>query len=236
MAKIYKPDNVPPRSLYEYERVVLEAMQLAEEAEFEDEEISPEQILAAARHEAERKVKEAYVEATRRGMEAGRAQYLKAVAESAGALRTAAEAMQKAREDFLTSLEPQVVRLAVAVARRILEREMQGDPDAIGRTVRKAITHLADRETMTLRLHPADLEGLRKEKVKLLDEFDGVREITLQADENVRPGGCIVETDLLTVDARIESQLEQIMSALERDASPEEPGSGNTAIGHPQDP
>lgn len=220
MAKVFKVWEPGPRSLSLYERMLLEEIVLIASAEGSDPVGTREAVLSEARREAARKVQEAYAEGIRRGIEAGKAQYVQAVAESAGALRSAAAVLQQAREDFLRSLEPQVVELAVAVAERIVQREVRIDPEFVQRTVRKALEHLLDRERVVVRLNPKDLDGLRAQKVMLLQEFDGIRELAVQADTAVEPGGCIVETSLLQVDARIEAQLEQILHALQESPEP----------------
>ena len=57
-----------------------------------------------------------------------------------------------------------------------------------------------------------------------LEDFEDVREIMVQADEAISPGGCIVESRLMQVDARIEAQLDTILELLHR--APEEPHEG----------
>jgi len=219
MPKLFKiASQETPRSLVVYERDTLEDINIEGP---EEEVITPEMILAEARDQAEQRVQEAYSEGLRRGVEAGRQQFEEAVAQAASALEASAEAMRGAREQFLVSLEPQVVELALEIARRILQREARTDRDLVTTTVRNALRHLADREQMLIRVNPADLEGLRAQKVRLLEDFEDVREIMVQADEAISPGGCIVESRLMQVDARIEAQLDTILEVLHQ--APEEP-------------
>ena len=222
MPKVFKiASQDTPRSLVMYERDTLEDVDLEGP---EEEVITPEMILAQARDQAEQKVREAHTEGMRRGVEAGRQQFEEAVAQAAAALEGSAEAMRGAREQFLASLEPQVVELALEIARRILQRDARTDRDLVTTTVRNALRHLADREQMLIRVNPADLEGLRAQKVRLLEDFEEVREIMVQADEAISPGGCIVESRLMQVDARIEAQLDTILEVLHQ--APEEPHEG----------
>jgi flagellar assembly protein FliH len=213
LSRVFKVFQSEPRSLAEYERVVLE--EIARDTENTPEAaLTHEMILAEARKEAARKVEEAFAEGVRRGTEKGRVQYLEAVAESAAALNAAADAIREAHERFLDGMEPHVVELAGAIARRVLQREAETDPGLILRTARKALEHLIERERVVIHVNPKDFDGLRAEKVKLLEEFDGMRQITVQPDEAIAPGGCVVETDLVHVDARIEAQFEAILDGL----------------------
>lgn len=201
-----------PRSLTVFERDALEDTSPAEEPE--EEVITPEMVLAEARAEAERKVREAYAEGLRRGREAGEKAFAEAVAESAEALRVAAGAMRTARDRFIDTLEPEVVELAFAIAQSIVQRECLFDRDLVRRTARRALETLADRESMVVRVNPTDLEAMRNEKIRILDEFEDVQQITVVADSAVAPGGCVAESSLMEADARIQSQLEAVLQLL----------------------
>jgi len=224
MSKVFRVYESKPRSLFPYERIQLEEISVdAMEAEGYDPAVIRERVLAEARHEAERKVQEAYAEGVRRGMEAGRAQFLQSVGQSAAALEASARAIRTARAEFLDAMGPQMIELAGAIARRILQREVETDPDFARRTVHRAIEHLMDRNNVVVHVNPGDAEALRAQKIALLEEFDGVRQITVMPDPEIGPGGCVVETELVHVDARIDAQLERILDALRE--GPEPPSS-----------
>ena len=202
-----------PRTLARYERDVLEDIVVGLVLP-EQEPETPETVLAAARREAEQKVREAYAEGMRKGFEAGKAQFDASVAQAGDALQAAAEAVRQARQAFIDSLTPQVLDLATAIAARVLQREAAIDRGLVLRTVERALEHLANHEHVTVRLNPADLEAVKTRRVELLENMDGVAKLTVVADESVTPGGCVASSNLMEVDARIESQLDAILNAL----------------------
>jgi flagellar assembly protein FliH len=212
MTKIIKTEHATEGAYDAFEHVTLEYPDA--DALQQDPQTAVDEIMSEARAEAERKVKEAYAEGMRRGEEAGRARFEAQVAECAAALRASAEAMRQARKEFLNSLEPQLVALAVAVAERILHREIAADRETVRRTVRAATEHLAERERLTLRLNPGDHRALEEQGVDLLDDLEGVHRVRRIPDEAVDPGGCVVETSSVEVDATIRSQLEAILTDL----------------------
>ena len=55
--------------------------------------------------------------------------------------------------------------------------------------------------------HPNDANTMREQRITLLEEFDGAEAIEIEIDETVTPGGCIVESELMQVDARLETLL-----------------------------
>lgn len=216
MKKIFKVFEDTPRSISDYERAVLE--QCVTDQHDADPLRARNAILEEARAEAEEKIREAYTEGLRRGMEAGMAKFQESVGQSADALNKSAAAIKEAHEALLDSLGPQVVELVAKIAGRILGRESRMDPELIQTVARRALEHLTDRERLVVHVNARDLEALRAQKAALIEEFDGVREIQVLADPAVSPGGCIVESELVHIDARLESQLEEILSVL--DAAP----------------
>jgi len=214
MSKIIRSKEVPFSSVTEYERDVLEALVSRLSGLGEDVLLGTSEILSQARDEAEQKVREAYAEGLRRGTEAGREKFLDEVGEAGRALRSAADAIRKANADFLDKVAPQVVQLAMAVAVRILRREANIDPAIVLTTVREALSRMAEREHPVARVNPQDLDALREHKASLLEEFDGLRHIDVVPDESITPGGCIVESATLHLDARFEAQVQHVLDAL----------------------
>ncbi len=215
MSKIFRIHEPGPRSFSVYERVHLDEIAVgAQEAEGIDPEALRERVLAEARMEAQQKVQEAYAEGLRRGAEAGKSQFLAQVSQAAEALHASSEAIRAARDNYLGTLEPQMLELVGEVARRILHRESRTDPDLIARTVRAALEHLVERETVVIHVNPEDADALKEQKIALLEEFDGVRQISVMPDAEIPRGGCVVETEHVHADARIDAQLERILDAL----------------------
>ena len=47
-----------------------------------------------------------------------------------------------------------------------------------------------------------------------LEEFDAIDDLEIIPDDSVAPGGCVAQSELLEVDARMESQFQKIVDAL----------------------
>lgn len=173
-----------------------------------------EELMAELRAETQAKVEQAFAEGHRRGVEAGRKEFVQSTAHAAEMLQEAAGAMAAARQEYLQSLEPQVLQLVALIAQRVLQREMRTDPDLVLNTVRRALEKIADQQKLRLRVNPADAEAIRKHRVRVLEEFKRIEEIEIQVDPEVSPGGCIAESKLMHVDARLEVLLENVLEQL----------------------
>ena len=180
--------------------------------------MSPEAIrqmvMSEARAEAAKKIQDAYEQAYQRGLDTGRDAFNATIAQAAETLNAAATAMEEARQSFLDSLEPQVVELATLIAERVLQREVRMDPEIIHQMVKRALMAIADRQHIVIRVHPDDYEALRSHKVTLLEDFDGVEELDVEADETISPGGCMIESQLMQTDARLETLFAHVLESL----------------------
>lgn len=105
----------------------------------------------------------------------------------------------------------QVLEMACALARQVLRRELAADPQALLPVVREAMGQLiTDGRPAMVRLHPQDLETLRK---PLQEEFAGVA-VAWVADAAMAPGGCQVESGGTVIDGRLESRWQKAIQAL----------------------
>lgn len=111
------------------------------------------------------------------------------------------------RDRYLRAVEEEVVKLALAIAARILRREAEIDPLLLTGAVRVALGQLAASTRVTLRI-PAAQKDLWSEAVALLPNLPLQPEIV--ADETMRAGDCMVETELGSVDIGVRAQLREI--------------------------
>jgi flagellar assembly protein FliH len=111
-------------------------------------------------------------------------------------------------------VEREAFRFALAVAGRIVKREVTLDDEVALRQIHEALRRVAGVENVRLRVNPRDEALVRRERQSLVASSESVRELVIEPDEKVDPGGCILETSSGTVDARLFTQLEQIEAAL----------------------
>ena len=111
------------------------------------------------------------------------------------------------REQYLAAVEPEVVKLALAVAARILRREAQMDPLLLTGAVRVALGQLASSTSVRLRVPAAELD-IWKESVALLPNLPVKPQVI--PGEGMRLGDCLVETEIGSVDLGVRAQLSEI--------------------------
>ncbi len=111
------------------------------------------------------------------------------------------------RDRFLQLVEHEVVKLALAVAARILRREAQMDPLLLTSAVRVALGQLAGTTEVHLKVPAAQLE-LWREAIGLIPNL--AMKPNLMAGEGMRIGDCMIESKVGSVDLGVRSQLCEI--------------------------
>jgi flagellar assembly protein FliH len=106
--------------------------------------------------------------------------------------------------------EHDTVKLAVAIARRILHREIALDPEVVLGLVKAAFAKVQARETHRLRVSPADAALLEEHRRSL--HLPPALEIV--ADGSLTQGSVIFETARGDLDASIDTQLGEIERGL----------------------
>jgi flagellar assembly protein FliH len=102
--------------------------------------------------------------------------------------------------------EEDMVRLAVAIARRVLHREITVDSEAILGLVKAAFARIDQREIVQVRTD-ATLMGAMQ---RIIQTLDPGRKINLVVDAVLQPGSLILETSRGQLDASVETQLDEI--------------------------
>lgn len=153
---------------------------------------------------------DAYQEGFQAGREAGERQ----LRDAAQVFRSAAGAFERAQQETLRGLDEHVVTLALAIARKVIDREVR-DPNTLHRVLVRAISHMTVKTSARVRLHPSDLALLEEHRAKLRAEGAHLpEELILCPDSSVTRGGCLLESPQGNVDATIETQLGLIGQAL----------------------
>lgn len=123
-------------------------------------------------------------------------------------------AIQDLRRRMLEENRDQLLRLSVKVAQKILGREIATDSAVVGDLVIKALRGMPHQGRLRIRVRPADLEAIRSQRERLFEEIGRRDEIELTEDASIQDGGCVVESDLGIIDARLETQLRVLEKAL----------------------
>jgi len=119
-------------------------------------------------------------------------------------------------------LEKELVHLAVGVARKIVGREVQADPETVAGIVRDALSRVEHAERITIRMNSGDMECLAELKPRILDTLADAGRAHFEADASISPGGCRIESDSGDIDARIEQRFKVVEDAFQSEWNKDE--------------
>jgi flagellar assembly protein FliH len=109
------------------------------------------------------------------------------------------------RQTYFAQAEVAVVRLALSVASKVLQREVAADAMHLAATVRAALSRIQDGSVAVMRVRPEEVEGWLS---VFAEECAGKVEIV--GDKAIRPGDLILETTIGRVELGVAAQLGEI--------------------------
>jgi flagellar assembly protein FliH len=157
------------------------------------------------RAECDRRVAEARAAAFAEGEAAAAAsagEELRRAAEQAA--RSLAE-IASLRHRLRREAEGDLVRLSLAIARRILHRELAVDPEALRGIVLAALEQLQAQEISRALVHPGQASLVRE----CLERLAAAR-VEVVPDASLAPGAVVFQTARGNLDASVETQLQEI--------------------------
>jgi flagellar assembly protein FliH len=110
------------------------------------------------------------------------------------------------RQRLRHEAEEDVIALAIAIARRVLHREITMDPGALLGLAKAALEKIDVRELHLVRLHPENVSMVQQE----LENIGLPRRVEVIADPSLERGAVILETGRGMLDASVETQLVEI--------------------------
>jgi flagellar assembly protein FliH len=223
------PDFVPPPPF------CVTDLQAPPELGMERADASPQasEILERARHEAESLVEDAQVQADvlreaawqegfHDGQTTGRSAMEMTLRDEweaeKKALRTQIQAfvddIGTAREALWESQETEMVAFVLTIARQVIKTEVTQNPEVVRSIIQNALRRVTDKEQVRIRVSVGDAPQVRAMREELLAMTDGLRQFEIMDDRRVGDGGCVIETNAGTIDAKIETQMLEVERAL----------------------
>ncbi|MFH0899335.1 MAG: FliH/SctL family protein [Pseudomonadota bacterium] len=106
----------------------------------------------------------------------------------------------------------ETVELACVIARAIVGRELELDPERTAALVKETLQLLESCRDVTVRLNEGDLSYLREHHPELLE----TAAVSFVADDRLETGGCMVETPKRIIDASIEARMREVRTRLDQ--------------------
>ena len=187
------------------ERLARERERVLQEAQDE-----AARCLANAQEQAMALTTTAYEQGFRQGEEAARQALTAQLSPVLGAFQQATTEIAHLRTTVLQQAEEDIITLAFQLARKIIQYEALEHREVLATTLTRALEQVVEQDQIVVRVHPDDLHYAMEIKEKLGHTRGDIKTLTVREDPSVGRGGCLVESSLGTIDARIDAQFEEL--------------------------
>jgi len=125
----------------------------------------------------------------------------------------------KRAEELTNSWEETMLRLSVRVAEKIVGEQLRLHPDTIVEIVREVLKNVRPGKRLAIQVHPSEAQRVRARIDRLRESLGASSEIEIVAAASVPAGGCVIDSELGIIDARLETQLKCLEEVLVRGIS-----------------
>jgi len=128
-------------------------------------------------------------------------------------LGTIMMSLENTLAEYDNSVNEVVCELAFIIAEKIIRETVERNP-AINKTLSESMKKILGANNVIIKLNEKDLNNLNSESRSLLNDAT-YSKIKFEADDTIETGGCLIETDIGNVDARIGTQLKELKKILD---------------------
>jgi flagellar assembly protein FliH len=166
--------------------------------------------IAQMQRESEQKVREAHAAGVHEGEAAGRSRAAAELQPVVERLARAIDELANLRSRLRSEAEGDLIKLALAIARRVLRRELAIDPEALHGLVLAALEKLQAQEICRVKVHPSHAAAVTACLARAVTGSP----VEVIPDSSREPGAIIFETSRGNLDVSVESQLQEIERGL----------------------
>jgi len=120
--------------------------------------------------------------------------------------------------EFRTMMYPKVekemIEMVTGLTKKILQHEINTNEDSVKQMILLAINSVIDKENMVIRIHPSDKAHAEAFYPELKNLFSEIKNITFEEHPGIEKGGCVIDTNFGTIDAKVdqlENQIDKIL-------------------------
>jgi len=122
--------------------------------------------------------------------------------------------VEDAKTVIFAANERYLIELVFRVAKMILLRELTTDKEYVLRLCKELIEKVGVRDNVSIRIHPDDMESMTMLREGLEKSLGAMKNLNIETSNQVKRGGCILETEWNAIEASIDTQIQGVYDAL----------------------
>jgi len=188
------------------------------------------QIVTLAKHEAERisalsrqsGSKTGYEEGYAAGKSAGNQtahdeamkRFTREQSQIVANMQQAIAEIDAVKEDLRIMANRDLLDFAVLIAKKLTFAIGSLHREAATANLERALSLVCLKTELSIWVHPTDLASMETFAPALAEKINSSVAVRVAVDESITPGGCVVRTDHVDVDARLDTQVDEIVTLL----------------------
>ena len=141
-------------------------------------------------------------------------QFRESQAEVVAAMKQATTEINAIKEDLRIAAEKDLLDFALLIAKKLTFAIGRLHPESAVENLERALRLVECKTNLTIRVHPADKNSMQTFAESLLEQAEASPVVNIVSDESLTPGGCKVEGSRTSVDASLQTQVDEIVSLL----------------------
>lgn len=112
-------------------------------------------------------------------------------------------------------LEKMVIPVAIKAAKKIVGKEIELSNDTIVDIVSSNLKAVSQHKKITIYVSKSDLSIMELSRERLKNLFENLEVLSLRERSDIKPGGCVIETEGGIINAQLENQWRILETAIE---------------------
>jgi flagellar assembly protein FliH len=129
---------------------------------------------------------------------------------------TILETVENEKKQIYTNADHVLLKLSMEIAKKVVNCDVKVNKDIVLSVIRNALGYIGDKERIVIRVSPEDFDDVAGRKDFWTPVTDRMRNISIEADERIQIGGCIIESNAGMVDARLGVQFDELSEIVEK--------------------
>lgn len=180
----------------------------------EDAQTLSKKIHENAMQKAKQELEKAHEEGYKEGIKQGKAFAQQQLKATINEFIDFVNLIENEKQDLLLKYEEDLKDLALSIAKKIIDIELNKNDEAFLNLFKNALMYLNKQDTLRLSVSELDKEFVTTNKDILLSLTKGAKNIEIAEIDGAPKGVCILETEQSLVDASVDSQLDKIKQML----------------------
>jgi flagellar assembly protein FliH len=130
--------------------------------------------------------------------------------------RSILEQSYSLKQQIIQESEPFLIELSTSIAEKIITRQLTVSPEWVVDLIKKVLERRREKGAITLCVAPKHFAYIQDAREELLTSIDSQAELEIIPDSTVQHYGCVIRSSYGSIDARIDTQLKEIKSALQQ--------------------